>query len=777
MIKLPTVDYSPALNALERAGQAQKAILSGKAANINKRQLQLQQDQTIAGAVSGAVSGLLDVGKEVYSIFEQGALEKTKAQLQTTQQEMKQRIRDLALSGAIQPGADGSIEIPADFERYYQEKVKEIDAGLGDFKSVRTWAKDSLYSIYDSLTETALNAAQERALKERDTLHAQNLATALKESVASGDFSKVQETISGAAWLGADAKAAITQQAQQQWDLGVKDRQVRAMTTDFGFAKADEYIQGLVKTGLSSENADALRNAAQYESKVAELKWIDKGIQGFQTMLATGATGETAIANVYAQTPQAYQPSVRQALQVEFKRQLDETDRVADEEVGKFYFENKGNPYALQKLLLDPEKKYDSKMIRGTQMYWWGVAQQDIAAIERGEKKPVSDQATLALMKRYFISNMPDQEFMRVLKSSEVSADGTVLLQNDDIMKFSSTLAQRKNFTDKRILDQEKRISDFYDSNRKGKTDPKKLDAILKEELETQNSFINMLANHWDEEGYLETLSKKVDSLLGGVKSKEITDAMIPKFDPYNLDDAKSGAADLLLSMQNHEIDRSSSKEAATAYTQIDSWSKQTLARKFGITEVLQEAIDSDPNGGDDLPMYLINGTDGVPHWYKVMADPEDKKIKVYEVAGGADRAHGLRWDPATTLPNNAKKAAKAEHDSALAASEALEKPKTEAAKADPNSDLFYQEIYAEARKRLVDVAVDKKVPSPTQAQQGMTVQVTPRAPTKADKESVAKEMAPKLLQMWHAVGGNWTKQDLEDAEYRLLTSAFTEDR
>lgn len=766
MTKIPSVDYSPLHNALQLSGDSAKAALVGRSIDLDKRKRGLERADTAFGAITGAASGILDVGKVVYGIFEQGALEKTKARLRDTEQEMKQKVRDMALSGSLQPGADGSIDIPQDFEALYQDRVKEIDASLDGFQNVQAWAKENLYSIYDSLKSTALSAAGERAVKERDTQSAQNLANALKVDVASGQFDQTQKVLASMTWISPTQKQTLTDQAKLQWEQGGRQKNVLAVAMNGGLDAANTLIQSYEAAGLPADEADALRNSAQYQVRVAGLSWTDKASQQLQAGMDAGMTGETAIASILATVPQAYRAEVQQSIQAEFKIKLQETDRVANEEIVDSHFKNGGDPFALKKMLLDETKGYSARMTSNSQMYWWALAEQGIAAAARGdETKPKSDEATLNYLQKIFRSrNVPNEQFLKELSNNGIrkNTDGstTVLIQFDDWKEFMSGMSLREKNYFPEFADAFQTIETYYGSLRKKETDPKKLAQIQEDEARSRRRLIEF-GSQKDIDKYLTTLPEFVKNILYSFNDEkvDIKDGDIPEYSGFMQDPkAKTGIAKYYRMAQDRTI---SDSDAPKTFIKLQEASDLFMQRIYGISkEDLEKEgarwIDSDPDKGSTLPVYLLSDDTGQKRGYMVRSNDAGDTLELYQWNAGPHgdaetSAAGGFWEPATTLKprldtreKRVGAAAKAIAEADLTKQPSQPKP-TDRDSGDPTKDAFYADVLSEAQAKLTEEAVDLKVYG------GSTVKAQ-RAPTEKERRKIAKEYAPKILEKWQAL-------------------------
>jgi hypothetical protein len=213
-ILLPQVDYSPLYRAIQLKTGAKSTLIGtesldimGRIRNLEERQRSVQRRGLVAETALGVAELLLQFGQSVYGIFEQQNFETAKADLHDLQQQMTGKVRTYIDNNQFTWATDdkGSriMQMPAEFETWYQESLSAIEEQYEAFPRVQSWAKDQLYQMYNQSTQAALTYGRNYAIEQTQKQFERNVNNAMADAVNIGDFAPVEAVINSARnWLG-----------------------------------------------------------------------------------------------------------------------------------------------------------------------------------------------------------------------------------------------------------------------------------------------------------------------------------------------------------------------------------------------------------------------------------------------------------------------------------------------------------------------------------------------------------------------------------------------
>lgn len=305
-IRLPQVDYGPLYRAIGLRTGAKTSLLGAQSLEVVSRIRKLESQARREETVLGIAQLLLQFGQTVYGIFEQKQFEGAKADLHDLRQEMTGKIQTYIDNNQMSwtTDAEGNkiMEMPPEFEEWYQQSLTQVEEKYKGFDRVRSWTKDKLYEMYDQSTETALNYGRKYAMDQTLTEFNRNVTNAMTDAVNDRDFASVEAVIGSARnWLGDPQADNLLAGKREEFQFRIHDTEVRAMAATEGYGAAVEHAQGL---DLSAEQTQALLASAHDASVVGEKAIVDRAESVYRERLQQGGSPSHVISEILESLPE-----------------------------------------------------------------------------------------------------------------------------------------------------------------------------------------------------------------------------------------------------------------------------------------------------------------------------------------------------------------------------------------------------------------------------------------------------------------------------------------
>lgn len=321
-MEIPKIDFSPLYNAISFRGSAKKSKylpekyrlqeqgfsleqrgLSEKNILLNKQQ-DLLTLETISAGLSVA-SNVLNMGAQIYGIFESNAAEEAKAVANAQQSKIDMLAKEAMFNGDFSTltREDGSQAIIVGGK--YKNAVAEIKAEYsdkwGNFGKVQTWFDSAIDQMGAAGELSVFNYGIQQSVEARESFWTGNMEDSLKRAIAEENPQHIGNQLSAAAWHPKWVTEQYKADYMRRYIDGVDEKNIRAIADAEGEPAALAYVDERGRgEGWAEDRFAYFRTVASNQGKASDGVYNEKIATAVEPLQQQGATIDQQIAAVRA---------------------------------------------------------------------------------------------------------------------------------------------------------------------------------------------------------------------------------------------------------------------------------------------------------------------------------------------------------------------------------------------------------------------------------------------------------------------------------------------